>query len=128
LVEVHHSFRGPCCLHHQGDDDGGSKDIWNVDKLLPDYTTPQPSHLHWQCYWDNKVLSQKPERLFNKNFETFFSNIGLYQTIDHQKKRRWGQCWSSTLAQRFKWIMAVTQRGVWFLEGTRLLILWSSEL
>jgi hypothetical protein len=34
----------PCCLHHQGDewDDGGSKDLWNVGKLLPDYTALQP--------------------------------------------------------------------------------------
>jgi hypothetical protein len=28
LVEVYHRFRGPCFLHHQGDDDdGGSKDL-----------------------------------------------------------------------------------------------------
>jgi hypothetical protein len=28
------------CLHHQGvrPDDGGSKHLWNVGKLLPDYT------------------------------------------------------------------------------------------
>jgi hypothetical protein len=34
----------PC---HQGDDthrpdDGGSKDLWNVGKILPDYTVLQP--------------------------------------------------------------------------------------
>jgi hypothetical protein len=30
LVEFYQRFRGPCCLHHQGNerpDDGGSKDI-----------------------------------------------------------------------------------------------------
>jgi hypothetical protein len=30
LVEVYRRFRGPCCLHHQGDDrpdDGGSKGL-----------------------------------------------------------------------------------------------------
>jgi hypothetical protein len=33
LVEAYQRFRGPCCLHHQGDelphrpDDGGSKDL-----------------------------------------------------------------------------------------------------
>jgi hypothetical protein len=33
LVQVYQRFRGPCCLHHQGDegayrpDDGGSKDL-----------------------------------------------------------------------------------------------------
>jgi hypothetical protein len=36
LVEVYQRFRGPCCLHHQ---DG---DLWNVGKLLPDYTALQP--------------------------------------------------------------------------------------
>jgi hypothetical protein len=34
LVEVYQRFRGPCCLHHQGDeykdDVGGSKLMWNV--------------------------------------------------------------------------------------------------
>jgi hypothetical protein len=33
-------------VHQQGDegldDDGGSKDLWNVGKLLPDYTKQQP--------------------------------------------------------------------------------------
>jgi hypothetical protein len=30
LVEFYQRFRGPCCLHHQGDqpDDGGSKTVW----------------------------------------------------------------------------------------------------
>jgi hypothetical protein len=44
LVEVHWHFRGPCCLHHQGKqpDDGGSKYLWNVGKLLPDYTAQEP--------------------------------------------------------------------------------------
>jgi hypothetical protein len=47
LVEVYQCFRDPCCLHHQGDesDDGGSKDLWNVGKLLLDYTALQP---RWQ--------------------------------------------------------------------------------
>jgi hypothetical protein len=42
LVEFYQYFRGPCCLHHQGPNDGGSKDLWNVGKLLPDYMTLQP--------------------------------------------------------------------------------------
>jgi hypothetical protein len=34
---------GAYCLHqhHQSDVDGGSKDLWNVGKLLPDYTALQ---------------------------------------------------------------------------------------
>jgi hypothetical protein len=39
LVEVYQRFRGPCCLHHQGDP---SFHPWNVGKLLPDYTELQP--------------------------------------------------------------------------------------
>jgi hypothetical protein len=48
LVEVYRRFRGTCCLHHQ---------VWNVGKLLPDYTAQQPrkqpsprcSSLHYGC-------------------------------------------------------------------------------
>jgi hypothetical protein len=36
LVEVYQLFRGPCCLHYQGDD----------DKFLPDYN-PEDSHLFY---------------------------------------------------------------------------------
>jgi hypothetical protein len=53
LVEIHWHFRGACCLNHQcvttliisyahRPDDGGSKHLWNVGKLLPDYTVLQP--------------------------------------------------------------------------------------
>jgi hypothetical protein len=31
-----------CCLHHQSDDDGGSKHLWNVDRLLQGNTAQQP--------------------------------------------------------------------------------------
>jgi hypothetical protein len=41
LVEVYRRFRGSCCLDHQGDV-GGCKHLWNVGKLLPDYTAQQP--------------------------------------------------------------------------------------
>jgi hypothetical protein len=60
LVEVYQHFRCPCCLHHQGDhpDDGGSKDLWNVGKLLPDYTAlqsrRQPSS--YSPPWEPQIL------------------------------------------------------------------------
>jgi hypothetical protein len=38
LVEVYRRFTGAS----DRPDDGGSKHLWNVDKLLPDYTTQQP--------------------------------------------------------------------------------------
>jgi hypothetical protein len=40
LIEVYHRLRGHCCcLHHQSNccGNGGSKDLWNISKLLPDY-------------------------------------------------------------------------------------------
>jgi hypothetical protein len=42
LVEVCQHFRGACYLHHQGDDDGGSKHLWDIGKLLPDYMVQKP--------------------------------------------------------------------------------------
>jgi hypothetical protein len=44
LVEVYHRFGGPSWIKHQGDrpDDGGSRDLRNVGKLLPDCMALQP--------------------------------------------------------------------------------------
>jgi hypothetical protein len=49
--EVYRRFRGACCLHHHRPDDGGSKYLWNVGKLLPDYTAQHPRrHIQkWFC-------------------------------------------------------------------------------
>jgi hypothetical protein len=64
LVEVYQRFRGPCCLQHQGDeatqssDDGGSKDLQNVGKLLPDYTALQPRRQpsSYSPPWEPQIL------------------------------------------------------------------------
>jgi hypothetical protein len=42
LAEVYWHFRGTCCLP----DDGGTKDLWNGGKLLPDHTALQPRRCH----------------------------------------------------------------------------------
>jgi hypothetical protein len=42
LVEVYPRFRGAFCFHHRPDD-GGSKHLWNVFKILPDYTAQHPT-------------------------------------------------------------------------------------
>jgi hypothetical protein len=49
LVDGYRRFRGSRCFHHQDDenirsspDDGGSKHLWNVGKLLPDHTAHYP--------------------------------------------------------------------------------------
>jgi hypothetical protein len=63
LVEIYQRLRGPCCLHHQHPDYGGSKVLWNVGKSLPDYMVLQPRRqslyqppwepqiLLWICWW-----------------------------------------------------------------------------
>jgi hypothetical protein len=50
LIEVFQRFRGTCCLHHQGDEDGGSKHLRNVGKLLPDYTVLQSRRQPSLCH------------------------------------------------------------------------------
>jgi hypothetical protein len=41
-VEVNRRFRGTYCLQHHHLDDGGSKHLWNVSQLLPDYMVLYP--------------------------------------------------------------------------------------
>jgi hypothetical protein len=57
LVEVYWCFRGACCLDCSPDN-GGSKHLWNVGKLLPDYTALQPKW-HPSSYptqWKPEIL------------------------------------------------------------------------
>jgi hypothetical protein len=35
-------FRGACCHHHHRSNEEGSKHLWNVGKLLPDFTAQEP--------------------------------------------------------------------------------------
>jgi hypothetical protein len=60
LVEIYRCFRGPCCPHYQDDqhylcfdrlDDGGSKHIWDVDKLLPYYTAQHRKTAIFELWW-----------------------------------------------------------------------------
>jgi hypothetical protein len=57
LVDVYRRFRDTCCLHHQGDD-GGRKYLWNVGKLLPDYTALQPRRQpsSYSPSWEPQIL------------------------------------------------------------------------
>jgi hypothetical protein len=87
LGEVYQRFRGPCCLHNQGDesDDGGSTDLWNAGKLLPHYMALQPRRqqsfnmrFNSFCYDLNgpsKCLSVP----FNKRFN--FGCCNLYESL-----------------------------------------------
>jgi hypothetical protein len=48
-IIVYRRFRGTCCLHHQGDDDGGSMYLWNVGRQLV-YTAVHPRRQIWTSY------------------------------------------------------------------------------
>jgi hypothetical protein len=68
VVEINRCFRCACCTHHQGNyspDDGGSKHLWNVSKLLPDYMVQQPGRqrLHSEDMFTDLLL-----RTFGLNF------------------------------------------------------------
>jgi hypothetical protein len=54
LVEVYHRCRGTC----DRPDDGGSKHLWNVGKLLPDYTVLQPRRQlsSYLPLWEPEIL------------------------------------------------------------------------
>jgi hypothetical protein len=75
LVELYRRFRGACCLHRP--DDGGSKYIRNVGKLLPDYTAQQsrkqPSlTLGGIVYREKKLLNE--DLLLLKTTEQLIQN------------------------------------------------------
>jgi hypothetical protein len=50
-------------LHHQGNqhpDDAGSKHLWNVGKLLPDYTAQQPRRQSSSRFFSSSSLPDRP--------------------------------------------------------------------
>jgi hypothetical protein len=53
LVIIDFRFRGAYCFRDLGDDDpdaGGSKLLWNVNLLLPDYTSNIPQDVTFISY------------------------------------------------------------------------------
>jgi hypothetical protein len=70
LIVVYRRFIGTFCFHRQGDpDDGGSKYLWNVGKLLPHNAALQPRRqpsLQYPC-----------EPYFRNNLRTFFTFFSL---------------------------------------------------
>jgi hypothetical protein len=50
-------------------DDGGSKDFWNVGKLLPDYTALQPRRQQssYSPTWEPQILLSLNSVLFAEN-------------------------------------------------------------
>jgi len=53
-------FRGPCCLHLQGEIDGSSMDIWNVSILPQQHTASQPRgpwlEATFLLYWSHNEI------------------------------------------------------------------------
>jgi hypothetical protein len=89
---VHQRYRGPCCQHHQGDD-GGSKDIWNADKLLPDFTALQP----------------KRQPSSNNNVTTLIFGFCTY-VLDKANPMLQGLCWKVDRYSVCQWIPGCMER------------------
>jgi hypothetical protein len=74
LVEVHWCFRGTCCLHHCPDD-GGSKYLWNVSKLLPDSMVLQRRRQSSSSLFTIVLLS--PAWIEQQIYQNFIWHLGL---------------------------------------------------
>jgi hypothetical protein len=83
ILVVYWRFRSTCCLHHQ-DDDGGSKHLWNVRKLLSDYTAHQP-RVQPSSYWP----PWEPEISQYNNGVSIGVSIGLYCRISWEGDYVW---------------------------------------
>jgi hypothetical protein len=70
LVEVYRRFRGAFCLHFRPDH-GDCKHVWNIFKLLPDYTA---QHLK----------RQSSSQWWNFGFFTSWANISFSRTLFHE--------------------------------------------
>jgi hypothetical protein len=84
---VDRGFRGACCVHHQGSiyhpDDGGSKRIWNVGKLLPDYMVQQPRRQPSEYLppWEPEILLFHYSYVFtSRHCDQYILNILLEMT------------------------------------------------
>jgi hypothetical protein len=88
MVEVYHRFRGHRCVHHQGDDDGGSKDLSNVGELLPDYTAQQPRRQpsSYSPPWEHQILLVLKVLLLFTHWITKFIKIIFKNLIPTTKK------------------------------------------
>jgi hypothetical protein len=90
LVEVYQRFRGPCCLHHRPDD-GDSKDLWNVGKLLPDYTV----HMKTAIFILTAVRTSNPTK--NITFTIIFRKM-LRFILTQYGSTFWAICTSLTFS------------------------------
>jgi hypothetical protein len=57
LVEVYQHFRGPCCLHHQGNDSDDDSLHFKTSTQLHTFTFPTPVHLQF-----NTSISSSPQK------------------------------------------------------------------
>jgi hypothetical protein len=96
LVEVYQCFRGPCCFNMTHCPvDGGSKDLWNVGKLLPDYTALQPRRQpsSYSPPWESQILLGKMslqfEDIYGKSCSSFNVEVHFCQFISYFS------CWST---------------------------------
>jgi hypothetical protein len=91
LVVVYRCFRSTCCLHHQvtyRPDDGGSKYLYNVGKLLPDYTTlqarrqPSPAYTvycKFSCFCFQRTWSIQTPDITSSESHVYFPLLRSFQ-------------------------------------------------
>jgi hypothetical protein len=109
LITVYRRFRGACCQNNQGHEwhryyDGGSRDFWNVGKLLPDCTAQQlrtrPSSYSLPISLSFYVLSSYH---FSRTNKTTGKITGRYVLILSvcQTRRRDNSFWSKQLNNNY---------------------------
>jgi hypothetical protein len=76
VVEVYWRYRGAYCHHHRPDD-GGSKHLWNVGKLLPDYMA---QHLRRVIFRPINVSIRVLQTSYPTNERTYRSHSSSHVT------------------------------------------------
>jgi hypothetical protein len=101
-VKLERRFRCVYCLHHQGDDDGGSMHIWNVSPLQCDYTALYPRRLYTSL-WGTQIWK------FTVVKQIVISHYSSLQSIYQHYKRR--ATWNLVLVVTTGWCSAIVHQN-----------------
>jgi hypothetical protein len=104
-------FRGALINHRL--DDGGSKDLWNVGILLPDYTALQPRRSHLRTHRRENLKSYFPRLTSSPN--TFPTNVGFLNKFKDSAR-----LWSPFHLRLGKMFLTGYVEKLWRLKFVRL--------
>jgi hypothetical protein len=133
LADVSWRFSCACCPNHQ-DDNRGSRQLWNVAKLLPDYAIQQPVR-HLEFTLALRILSKSTEFWVSRSHGVnvpVFACISLFirQCLAWESTRSWRLC-HKKLARRvtfLTFLYLVFVQGVTWLSCTCLSLLMSERV